>query len=388
LNDTITLTGLAAGLSITNLSITDPATGCSASSIQNIVIQNPTGPTVTFPNPAPLCINAPVQTLNAGIPAGGRYTIDGNTVTTITPAALGAGIHTIQYQYTDANNCSDSIAGTLTINPLPDATISGEQNVCPQLQNVTYATNYNTTNQYLWNVTGGTYNQGNNPAQILVNWNSTTSGTVQLSVVNTLSQCTDTGLISVRFADAESPVITNCLNEYHVIASRDDAGTYYIFSTPDSICIPKATDRCNQNLNITFSANNSAAHGLPEFTGFRLNKADQNNIRWMITDNAGNTAECSVNIIFELEKAAPTAFSPNADHHNDEWEIDFLTDYPECVVQVYNRWGMLVYESAKGYPVNWDGRVHGRLVPVDTYYYIINLGKNEKAIKGYVTVVY
>jgi gliding motility-associated-like protein len=373
---------------ISGLTITDLTGNCSVSSTQSFVIQNPAKPTVTLSSSGALCSNAPQQPLNGGLPAGGRYTIDGNPATGINPASLGAGNHTVQYEYTDANNCADSASSAFVVNPLPAVSIAGEQNVCPQSQNIPYAANYNNAFQYTWNVTGGTYSPGDSATRILVNWGSNTSGTVQLSVVNTASHCADTSSISVNLADTESPVITHCLNDYHITASMDENGTYYIFSKADTACIPKATDRCSQNLKFTLSANGSADFNVSELNGYRLNKADQNTIRWTVTDNSGHSSECVVNLVLELAKTAPTAFSPNGDLHNDAWEIDFLVDYPESIVQVYNRWGMLVYESKKGYPVPWDGKSHGRLVPLDTYYYIINPGKNEKIIKGFVTVMY
>jgi gliding motility-associated-like protein len=41
-------------------------------------------------------------------------------------------------------------------------------------------------------------------------------------------------------------------------------------------------------------------------------------------------------------------------------------------VEVYNRWGELLFTST-GYAVPWDGRYNGGLVPVGTYYYAIEL---------------
>jgi gliding motility-associated-like protein len=84
----------------------------------------------------------------------------------------------------------------------------------------------------------------------------------------------------------------------------------------------------------------------------------------------------------------PTAFSPNGDLMNDEWNIKFLKQYPGSIVKVFNRWGMAVYQSEKGYPLSWDGKRSGQLVPVDTYYYIIDMGDGSVPLKGYVTVLY
>ncbi|MES2394681.1 MAG: gliding motility-associated C-terminal domain-containing protein [Bacteroidota bacterium] len=64
--------------------------------------------------------------------------------------------------------------------------------------------------------------------------------------------------------------------------------------------------------------------------------------------------------------------SPNADGANDEWIIDNIELFPKSVVEVYNRWGELLFQST-GYTEKWKGVFKGQLLPVGTYYYIINL---------------
>ncbi|WP_255312602.1 gliding motility-associated C-terminal domain-containing protein, partial [Flavobacterium flevense] len=78
------------------------------------------------------------------------------------------------------------------------------------------------------------------------------------------------------------------------------------------------------------------------------------------------------------------AFTPNGDGTNDNFVIDNITDttcYPENTVEIYNRWGILVYET-KGYDnVNnaFKGYSEGRVtvdkstgLPAGTYFYILN----------------
>jgi gliding motility-associated-like protein len=385
---TLAINDLAAGTIISNLTVTDATSKCLEASLQNRTILNPAAPTVNLDAFNSLCLNSPSQALSVGTPSGGTYAIDGNSAAAINPVTLGVGNHTVIYSYTGTNNCSNSDTASLVINSLPDATILGEQTLCPQSQQVIYTTGYSNAYRYRWTVNGGTYTEGNSGAIITVNWSANSTGSVQLTTLNTINQCSDSSSLAVSFSDAEMPVISQCVNEYHVKASMDGNLPYYVFTTADTVCIPKAADRCTTPLNISFSADNSTTHNVSQFVGFRLNKGDQNSIHWTLSDATGNTAECTVNIVFEVEKTAPTAFSPNGDLHNDTWEIDFLANYPDCVVKVYNRWGMLLFESAKGYPVPWDGRSNGRLVPVDTYYFIITSSGNEKVIKGYVSVVY
>ena len=82
-----------------------------------------------------------------------------------------------------------------------------------------------------------------------------------------------------------------------------------------------------------------------------------------------------------------TALTPNGDGYNDEWLIGGLEYFPDALVQVYNRWGQLLFES-RGYDVPWDGRSNGNPVPIADYYYIIKYDETEDPILGTVTVKY
>ncbi|MEX1202757.1 MAG: PKD domain-containing protein, partial [Ferruginibacter sp.] len=82
----------------------------------------------------------------------------------------------------------------------------------------------------------------------------------------------------------------------------------------------------------------------------------------------------------------PNAFSPNGDNVNDRWQIDNLTDYTGVVVEVFNRFGQLVYTS-NGYGTAWDGNSKGKPLPVGTYYYIIQLKNGFKPLNGSITII-
>ena len=71
-----------------------------------------------------------------------------------------------------------------------------------------------------------------------------------------------------------------------------------------------------------------------------------------------------------------SGFTPNGDGWNDVWLIDFIDQFPNAEVEIYNRWGELLFQSV-GYKVPWDGRYSGGLVPVGTYYYVVKLNDPE-----------
>ena len=82
----------------------------------------------------------------------------------------------------------------------------------------------------------------------------------------------------------------------------------------------------------------------------------------------------------------PNTFTPNNDGINDTWRIDYLDTYPDNRVQVFNRYGQLVFES-HGYSKPWDGTYNGKPLPIGTYYYIIEPKNGRAPLTGYVTII-
>ncbi len=107
-----------------------------------------------------------------------------------------------------------------------------------------------------------------------------------------------------------------------------------------------------------------------------------------ITDDKNCEASGSVKITVSggtSKILVPNAFSPNGDGINDTWVITNLSAYPGATVDVYNRYGQLVFHSENNNK-NWDGTLNGKPLPMATYYYIIDPKNNEKKIAGSVTI--
>lgn len=95
-------------------------------------------------------------------------------------------------------------------------------------------------------------------------------------------------------------------------------------------------------------------------------------------------AQCAV-----IDLIIPTGFTPDdGNGENDFWEIPNLSVlYPNAVVQIYNRWGNRLYESAAGYPQPWDGSFNGEQLPVGSYYFVIDFKTDREPEKGTVTII-
>ncbi|MES2431458.1 MAG: gliding motility-associated C-terminal domain-containing protein [Bacteroidota bacterium] len=105
----------------------------------------------------------------------------------------------------------------------------------------------------------------------------------------------------------------------------------------------------------------------------------------MVTD--GGCSAFDTITVFMLEKISiPNIFSPNGDGIHDTWIIDKLEQYSSAQVQIFNRYGQLLYESA-GNIIPWDGTYKKKPVPVGAYFYILKLNNTEKPIGGSVSVI-
>jgi gliding motility-associated-like protein len=94
----------------------------------------------------------------------------------------------------------------------------------------------------------------------------------------------------------------------------------------------------------------------------------------------------------------PNAFSPNGDNINDKFVITGIEDKQESKLEVFNRWGTLVYRSrGQNYENDWDGKSTessmvsaGEDLPNGTYFYVFSVKVNregnviEKEYSGYI----
>jgi gliding motility-associated-like protein len=82
----------------------------------------------------------------------------------------------------------------------------------------------------------------------------------------------------------------------------------------------------------------------------------------------------------------PNVFTPNGDGINDKWEIELLDLYTECNVEIFNRYGQVVFHSI-GYEKPWNGTYQNKPVPAGTYYYVIDTKVARQILSGFVDVV-
>jgi len=92
----------------------------------------------------------------------------------------------------------------------------------------------------------------------------------------------------------------------------------------------------------------------------------------------------------EFKVVVPTIFTPNRDEVNDVWMPQIFNEpcLSDFNVTVFNRWGMLVFETSV-YSVGWNGNTvaGGNPCPEGTYYYLMSYTngntKETKTSKGF-----
>lgn len=82
----------------------------------------------------------------------------------------------------------------------------------------------------------------------------------------------------------------------------------------------------------------------------------------------------------------PNAFTPNNDGKNDHWRIPFLDPVLGAEVNVYNRFGQLVYHT-EGATVDWDGNFKGMPQSAGTYVFYVHFKNDYPDMKGSILLI-
>lgn len=122
-----------------------------------------------------------------------------------------------------------------------------------------------------------------------------------------------------------------------------------------------------------------------------LNVAFLNDLNEIDRDLSNNEDDAFVEISNCL--SIPQGISPNDDGKNDILFIPCIEDYPENVIKIFNRYGTQIYQ-ANNYLNNWNGRANmgfpnsSELLPVGTYFYILEISGFDKPLQGYIYLNY
>lgn len=370
---TYTLVGVVAGFS------------CPATVEQTIVVKPELF--ATFETQAStICENAPFTVLytgNASPSATYTWDFDGATVLNGTGAGpydvswTGMGAKNITLTVNDAGCLSEPYSSGLSVLQSPAAAFSADiQEGCApyEVQFTNNSSNQSSSVTYNWNfgVSSGTSTQ----ASPSFTYTTPSSYTVSLTVTNDgqcSDQLTETGFITVN----DTPISEFTPNPTETLL--EDATINFINTSSSLDNLNYDWDFGDGGTSTEFSPNHTyTAQGT--FTVELIAKTEA---------GCEHISTQEVTVFPNFAVYAPSAFTPNGDEKNETFEVKGI-GIKNYHLQVYSRWGELIYESFNLEEM-WDGKVNGTLVESGTYAFLINyqsmLGKDAD-VKGTVTVMY
>ena len=84
----------------------------------------------------------------------------------------------------------------------------------------------------------------------------------------------------------------------------------------------------------------------------------------------------------------PNVFTPNGDGKNDVFHLESI-GVRDFAIEIFNRWGELVFESNDQY-FQWDGNnKQGKECPAGVYYYVgqVSHPQDTRQLHGFVTLI-
>ena len=394
--------------------------GCPIDTAFRLQVETPPNLTVSLSSPA-ACAGESIQLVATGAvqyqwsPATGLDCTNCDTVVATPDSSI---VYTISGQ--TLAGCTNTIQAPVTIWPLPDLLLTGDTTLCEgDSLPLTTGTSYTHTWSSLLplSCTGC-------PSPTVV---AAQSGTVRVAVTDN-NGCTTND--SLRISTYPLPVITagpdTTLCEGDTLSLRVlGASTYSwqptasligpLTANPQAIPLQSTTytvtgedgNGCISTENVVVTVSPapfvdagpdvqlfegesgvlagqgtgaplwSPARGLDDpgvFTPGVSFLADTQQYVLQVTDAIGCSAQDSVTVIVLAPEiiTVPNAFTPNGDGQNDYFTIPALRFYELISLQIYNRWGELVFQTEQHQP-GWNGRINGSPAPPGVYTYIIQL---------------
>jgi gliding motility-associated-like protein len=395
---------------------------CSANTTAEVVVIGSAPPSIHLSRDS-ICPND-TATLEAF--GGTHYTW--STGATSSSIVVNPSITTPYYVVVRTKCYSDTLRLTLHIVPLPVVTISGNHSICAGTNTVLTSTGSGITS-YKWS-------NGQTTASAVVN--PAVNTTYSLTVSNGLCSVTDTFNVIVTpkppvtitgptlicpgdsiTLTASSPVgvyswsngatgssITVPVSKattYDVVVTKGCSDTAYhtVAVYPVKGITACCTDTIKMGSSTTIVATGATGYvWSPVGSGIDCYTCPSTTVTPTVTttytvvgtDSNGCRSYATVIIYIECHDFdVPNVFTPTTkvSPPNNVFYIAGALGQPEYEIEIYDRWGVLIYKSSDP-SQSWDGKTKGGAeAPDGVYYYIINAScdNNKYQKKGYVQII-
>ena len=170
-------------------------------------------------------------------------------------------------------------------------------------------------------------------------------------------------------------------------ANNCEANASYIIENPEPISVTfemeAATDGCNGTLTAVveggtppFMYNWMNVEGAVGAEATELCPTINSNAEYLLQVTDANHCISAITTAEVDDKRFPCleeriVITPDGNGTNDEFIIFCVNDYPENHLEIYNRWGVMIFE-ADNYNNNWEGTdMNGTPLPEGPYYYVL-----------------
>ena len=365
-----------------NYSVTVTANNCTSPATNtSVVVDRPA--VVNAGTDQRICSSTSSVNLSGSVTGGGTatWTSNGNgsfslatsQATTYFPTAADKAANNLVLTLASSKNssCPASTSSiTVAFVAVPTVDAGNDQVVCANNANVILNGKFNNAGGIVWSTSG---NGIFSPSNTMLNATYTPGSADKIDGFAKITLTTS--------ASSPCPAAADALTITMIAPPAIKNGTRYVLEDNST------------NLNVVAAAPNVKYNWTP---GIYLNSDTIANpvctpardilYQLIVTDGFGCTATGDIMVKILKHPEIPNVFTPNGDGINDRWQIKYLADYPDCIVDIYDRYGQLVYQSV-GYTNPWDGTCKGRQVPAATYYYIIDPKNNLKPLSGFVDIV-
>jgi gliding motility-associated-like protein len=349
--------------------VTDGA-GNATTATQLVTITDAINPTITAP--ANIIVNTNSGCTATGIALGSPVTADNCSVVSVTnnaPTTFPIGTTTVTWVVTDGAGNTASTTQTVTVNDVQLPTITPPANVTQYVSSGctvngivigTPVTADNCTVASVTNDAPGTFPIGTTTVTWIVTDGSgnTASATQLVTVIDTIAP-----VAIVSDATMTLSITGNTVLNFSMIdnGSFDNCGIASVeFSQSNFSCEDVGTQTVVVTLTDSYGNSTSQTIKVTILSS------------GIDVDFDGIDDACD-DYINTQKVEMPNGFTPDGDQINDTFVIPALAQFNKVTLQVYNRYGHAVYESAQ-YNNDWNGTssFNGMELPDDTYFYILN----------------